>query len=162
MTAAPSPEPVVVGVDGLPAGWAALRQAADLARRLGVRLEVVHIVSAAETVGMVPPGLGARPVQLSTPQERVAHDESAQRLHAEVEHVLGGHGQDWSFHIRHGEPEATLSAFAEECDAYCIVIGAPGDGMKAFLDRIFRSSVSRAMIRQPDRPVLVVAPESAP
>lgn len=158
MNAAPTPQPVLVGVDGRPAGWSALRQAADLARRLNTHLDVVHIISAENTVGMVPPGLGGMPTPMDTPEERTATDNTTQGLHAQAEHLLHGHRQDWTFHARRGEPGTTLTSIAEDLNAYCIVIGAPGDGMKAFFDRIFRPSVSRALIRHPHRPVLVVAP----
>lgn len=67
-----APLHVLVGVDGDRTTGAVLRHAGDLARRLGARLDVVHVIDIGDVAGVVPGGLGAMPVPMDTPEERAA------------------------------------------------------------------------------------------
>lgn len=155
---------VLVGVDGQPAGWAALRQAADLARRLGAHLDVVHIFSLdeIETAGAVPPAFESPPTMVETPEMSETMARARADLQARIEDQLRGAGLDWVLHSRQGDPGRVLAELAAELDAYCVVVGTRGEGVKAFLQRLAEPSVSHAVIREHHRPVLVVgAPGSA-
>lgn len=151
-----------MGVDGQPAGWSALRQAADLARRLGAHLDVVHIFGLDEMAGIASASFGTASALIAGPDMRETMLEAVSDLRAQARDQLRGAGSDWTFHTRQGDPGRVLAELAEELDAYCIVIGTRGEGFKAFLQRLTHPSVSHAVIRDRHRPVLVVgAPDSA-
>lgn len=138
----PTPAPgtaglhVLVGVDDQPASLAALRQAADLCRRLGAHLDVLHVVDVADRGDIV--------------------EADTKRQQDRVSRELAGVPLSWDFHVREGRPSEVLADMAEAVDAYCLVLGTRGEGVGAFLERLLRPSVSHAVIGRQHRPVLLV------
>ena len=149
-----APLHVLVGVNG--SSGPVLRQAGDLARRLGARLDIVHVVDLRDLATVVPAGLGAIPPTGSLPEQRAAIDDRRQNLMQEAERELREFQVEWECHTREGDPGTALSELAEELDAYCVVVGTRGEGFATFLERLVHPSVSRALIRGAHRPVLVV------
>lgn len=148
---------VVVGLDDQPGGWAALRVGADLAGRLGVPLDVAHVVTVDDTDGVKPTGFGALPVPAGTPEEERAIAATMDRLRKQAESELHGLEVGWKFHRLDGDdPAGRLVEFADEVGAYCIVVGAKDPGLKAFFERFGRPSVTKQLTREPPRPVVVV------
>ena len=153
---------LLVGVDGDPGGWTVLRQAADLARRLGAHLDVAHVNGFGDgtavsdlggAVPVLPTGIADPRVILAVP----ATGPAGQDQRARVENELAGYGVAWTFHSRDGDPWQVLAELAEQLDAYCVVVGSRGEGIGAFLHRLLRPSVSHTLIAHQHRPVLVVA-----
>jgi nucleotide-binding universal stress UspA family protein len=97
------------------------------------------------------------PVPVHTPAEDAVLAETTAALRAGTERLLSGYGMDWTFHARDGDPATVLSDIAADTDAYCIVVGTRGEGVGATLTRLIRPSVSHALIRRRQRPVLVVS-----
>jgi nucleotide-binding universal stress UspA family protein len=123
----------------------ALTVAADLARRLGARLHVVHAIS-----------LDDYPVDPDSAdwEEQGAADVAKQRRH--VERLLRNTGVDWDYEARRGQPPVVLACAAAEHDALLIVVGSRGEGVRRALARLGDPSVSHSVIAHQARPVVVV------
>jgi nucleotide-binding universal stress UspA family protein len=138
---------VVVGYSGAPEDDRALAVAADITRRLGGLILVVHAVD-----------LRDFPVD---PDAADWEDRGAAALAGEREradHVLGGAGIPWRYEVRRGEPAAVLASAAAEHDALMIVVGSRGAGVRAAFEHLISPSVSHAVVGHQRRPVLVVPP----
>jgi nucleotide-binding universal stress UspA family protein len=143
----PSGATIVVGFDRQPVSRRALEVAADLATRLGARLDVVHVVDLADY-----------PID----PERGDWEELARAVLAEehrvASEVLSTQGQvPWTYHAARGEPAHLLAAVADEQDALMIVVGSRGHGPLDALGRLLDGSVTRGLTgRSQHRPVLMV------
>ena len=121
---------MVVGTDGSDTANEAVRQAADLAQRLGAK---VHVVSAYEPV---PEG------RLREEREQVPEDvawmvnprEDVHATLADASKALEDLGVDVETHAREGDPADAILDVAEEENADLIVVGNKGmTGAKRFL-----------------------------
>jgi nucleotide-binding universal stress UspA family protein len=141
-----SPDPtLVVGHGQDPSSDHALLAALDLARRLGARLHVVHVID-----------LNDYPVNIDAPdwEERGAAAVAAEQRH--VERLLTEAPVPWTYATRHGDPVKVLCAAADEHDALLIVVGTRGEGLRRALGRLMDPSISHGVIQRQHRPVLVV------
>lgn len=138
---------LVAGFDGGPAAATVLAAAADLARRLGAHLRVVHSV-----------GLADFPVDPDDPAWEADASRTLTDERDEVTRVLAGLGIDWSYAVHRDDPCDALMAEAKSVDATMIVVGSRGEGWQAVLDHLARPSVTHRLIRRSPRPVVVVGP----
>lgn len=158
-TTSSRPLHVLVGFAEQRVSVAALRQAADLCRRLGAHLDVVHVVDTATYLSPGDPtGLSGFPVGLPPDVADRSGMVTAerQRLAERVSRELDGTPVPWSVHVREGRPSDVLAEMADDVDAYCLVVGTRGEGVAAFLERLLRPSVSHALVGRQHRPVLLV------
>ena len=125
----------------------ALAVAAELGRRLGARLHVVHAAV-----------LEDYPVD----PDAADWEEQGERTLAEerhhVEAALTRTGLPWTYQSCRGNPAKALATAAGEHDALMIIVGTRGEGLRAALLRLAQPSVSHALIEHQGRPVLVVPP----
>ncbi|WP_204761513.1 universal stress protein [Lentzea nigeriaca] len=141
---------LVVGFDDQAASLAALRTAADLARRLHADLHVVHGVD-----------LRDYPVDPDSDAEVwEGHARAAlEHLHVKVAEALADHPGAWTYHAWSGNPVRLLASVADEQQALMIVVGTH---RHRSLARMMRGSVSRGVTRSAHRPVLLVADAESP
>jgi nucleotide-binding universal stress UspA family protein len=143
------PEPamptLILGHGRDPSSDHALTVAADLGRRLGARLHVVHAIC-----------LEDYPIDPDAAdwEEQGAAAVAEERRH--VEHLLADAPLQWSYEARRGEPAAVLTRAADEYDALMIVVGSRGEGLRRALARLADPSVSHGVIGHQRHPVLVV------
>ena len=123
----------------------ALAVAADLGRRLGAQLHVVHVLELED----FPADADAADWE---EQGRLAVGEERGRL----EQALASEGVIWDFETRRGDPAVELARAADERSASMIVVGTRGEGFRAALLRLTEPSVSHGVIGYQHRPVLVV------
>jgi nucleotide-binding universal stress UspA family protein len=123
------PPSVVCGVDGSRHAWAAAHLASDLARRLGLGLELVHVSGAGEASDLS--------------RARSLRDDLCRGL---------GRG-DLPLRLETGRVGERLLAVAG--GAAMLVVGTRGNGA---LRRALLGSVSVAVTRRPPVPVVVVPP----
>ena len=125
----------------------ALAVAAELGRRLGAQLHVVHAAV-----------LEDYPVD----PDAADWEEQGERTLAEerhhVEAALTRTGLPWTYQSCRGNPAKALATAAGEHDALMIIVGTRGEGLRAALSRLAQPSVSHALIEHQGRPVLVVPP----
>lgn len=136
---------LVVGFDGRAASLAALRTAADLARRLGADLHVVHGVDVRDYP--VDPDVA---VEVWEGHAR----EALEHLHVQVRAALADHPGNWTYHASDGDPVRLLVTVADEQDALMVVVGTH---RHRSLSRVMRRSVSHHLPKAAHRPVLLVA-----
>ncbi len=121
---------MVVGTDGSETAKEAVRQAADLAQRLGAK---VHVVSAYEPV----PEGRLREERTQVPDDlqwMVNPREDVSATLAEAAESLQGQGVAVETHAREGDPADAILDVAEEEGADLIVVGNKGmTGAKRFL-----------------------------
>jgi nucleotide-binding universal stress UspA family protein len=136
---------LVVGHGHDPSSDHALLAAIDLARRLGGRLHVVHVID-----------LNDYPVDVDAAdwEERGAEAVAAEQRH--VESVLADASVPWTYEACHGDPATVLCTAAQEHDALLIVVGSRGEGPRRALARLLDPSISHGVIQRQRRPVLVV------
>ncbi|MEU0882477.1 universal stress protein [Lentzea sp. NPDC005914] len=136
---------LVVGFDDQAASVAALRTAADLARRLAADLHVVHCIDVRDY-----------PIDPDTDAELWEdHARKAlEHLHVKVGAALAEHQVRWTYHAWSGHPVTLLVTVADEQEALMIVVGTH---RHRSLARMMRGSVSRGVARSAHRPVLLVS-----
>lgn len=140
---------LVCGVDGSAESRVALRVAAQLSGRLGLRLVVAHVSQAA----VYAPAYGSTPVMTKpTDAELRAGEELLEEL------ALDEGLADVALRPLSGLPAERLADLADEESAEFIVVGSRGRG--AF-KAAFLGSVSRDVIGIARCPVLVVPPGAA-
>ncbi|MCP2201304.1 Universal stress protein family protein [Lentzea flava] len=136
---------LVVGFDDQAASLAALRTAADLARRLHADLHVVH-------------GVDLRDYPIDPDSDAEVWEgharEALEHLRAKVVEALADHPGAWTYHAWTGSPVRLLVSVADEQQALMIVVGTH---RHRSLARMMRGSVSRRVARSAHRPVLLVA-----
>ncbi len=136
---------LVVGVDGSRAARAAVKTASRLADQLELRLVLVHVVD-------------DRP-QFPYAEGSVAHPrlERAKARGVRLLDRLGREADADSRCVVAGDPAGALQEVAAEEDAELLAVGSRGRSpMKAL-----RGSVSRSLVSEGGRPVLVVPPKAA-
>lgn len=149
MTNTSSQPPVVVGVDGTPAGYRGVRYAALEARRLGVGLRIVHVTPGYPPSG---PALPIIPDGTLHTSDLKLLAEAGTQAHAVVPdlnvdtHLLAG-----SSTVR------TLAACSQ--DASLLVLGTE---RQSFAERVWTGDVVAGMAAQASCPVVVVPPDWEP
>lgn len=134
---------VVVGHDRHAAGIAALQVAADLARRLGAHLHVMHSITL-DDYGIDPDSAGFE----------AEYERSRRAEHDALETDLRDAGIEWTYHEQRGDPAHALARLAAELDALYIVVGAThGGGIRHLVGG---ESVPKRLLRHQHRPVLIV------
>jgi nucleotide-binding universal stress UspA family protein len=143
---------IICGVDGPPDSGLVVNSAGDLARRLGARLIVVHVV--ADVPDPIPPGMAyvapmARPGAL---RRRLDADvEAAEALLERI--VLEADAGDAEPRVLIGDPAQRLADLAQSEEAALLVVGSRRRGpFKA----AFLGSVSNRLVGIAGCPVLVV------
>jgi nucleotide-binding universal stress UspA family protein len=135
-------ENIVVAVDGSDAGELAVREALELAEDAGAAITVV-------TVRQPISHLGA-PYDQRELSRRLAHARDAlDRAKAQVDEA----GVAATYEIREGDPAEEIVKLAGDRDADLVVVGSRGLGA---ITGALLGSVSKAVVKGADRPVLVV------
>jgi nucleotide-binding universal stress UspA family protein len=136
---------LVVGHSQDPSSGFALATAVDLARRLGGRLHVVHVI-----------GIEDYPVDSDAADWEQQGEAVIAEQRRRVEARLADAGVPWSYEDRRGDPASELAEVATERRALMIVLGTRGEGVRQALSRLIEPSVSHSVIARQHRPVLVV------
>jgi nucleotide-binding universal stress UspA family protein len=136
---------LVVGYDRQPESRAALDVAIDLANRVHASLQVVHLASLRDYP--IDPDLGDWE---DYARARLA-EEQAVVTEALREYALG-----WNYYVANGDPARRLIDAAEEHDALMIIVGSRDPGLSAWLGQLVEPAVSRRLIQESRRPVLLV------
>lgn len=148
---------VLVGYDDSRAGVAALRTGADLARRLGGELRVVHAVAAAAPLAAAPTMLPSDGFVVPPPEDLESQRARVEtELEGHVREVLTGTDVPWHFEAVGGDAVTVLEEQCERCEAYVVVVGTRHAGLGTALDRLLTGSTSRGLQKRCRRPVLVV------
>lgn len=143
--------PIIVGFDDHNASRRALIQAARLAGALGVHLLVEHIVDMEDT-----------PIDPDTADWEDEVNERLQTLQHHAESLIELPGDDWDYHLQHGDSWHVLLHRADELDAGLIVVGqhlharAIAAALGHFLAGPAGLNVAEQLVRHGDRPILVV------
>jgi nucleotide-binding universal stress UspA family protein len=128
----------------------ALAVAAELGRRLGAQLHVVHAVV-----------LDDYPIDPDGADWEEQGERTLTEERHDVEAALMRTGLPWTYQACRGSPARALATAAEEHDALMIIVGTRGEGLRAALSRLSKPSVSHALIEHQHHPVLVVPPTKA-
>lgn len=136
---------IVAGFDRTASSLSALRKAADLGRRLGASLIVVHAIDLADYP--VDPDAGEWELQA----KEVLSDERKS-----VATELAGYEPGWSFRSVRAPAADALVRVAEEENALMIVVGAREHGWKRLLDHLLAPPVGQQVAKRTTRPVLLV------
>lgn len=123
----------------------AMAQAAELAKRLGADLLLVHV--------FVPPRVSASDVLVSretAPSDVALEQEMLEQWRADAERRSGGSAQA---HALWGEPAEKIVQFANEERCDVVVIGTHG---RKGLPRLVLGSVAERVARRCECPVVVV------
>lgn len=137
---------IILGVDGSAAGRPAVPVAADLARRYGAKIVIVHVDERVAAKGGVVPIKDEEEIQAELQQ--LAAELSEQGIETSVETlkvILGG-------------PAHAIEQLAERIGADLIVVGRRGHSPVVGL---LLGSVALRLLGISSRPVLAVPPESA-
>jgi nucleotide-binding universal stress UspA family protein len=107
---------LVVAADGSEASTEGLRLAADIARRTGAHVSVVHVRHAPGLASLSPAPAGA------TVQETM--DAVQEEVYEGARAILDEVGPSWRFMVREGAPGPEIVAAAKELGADLILIGS--------------------------------------
>lgn len=136
---------IVVGVDGSAPSKHAVEQAAQLAKALHARLDIIYVSPPL----LLPPVTYAELIEELTRKERVY----AQQVLAEAAKIASQAGISVQPSHRTGAPVDTLLAAAEQDDVIALVVGSRGRGAVA---RVMMGSVADRVVQLCRKPVLVV------
>lgn len=136
---------LVVGYRHDEAGRDALAVAADLAERLRAHVDVVHAVD-----------LSDYPLDPDSGDWEARARETLDAERAAVAETFDEGSTSWTYHAAHGDPADLLDTVADEQDALFVVVGTRSGGGGLVARLLGERSVSRALLRDGARPVLVV------
>jgi nucleotide-binding universal stress UspA family protein len=139
--------PVLVGTAFNAASAEALRQGYDLAKDLGTRLIVCHVVPHLDTVNLLFPQLAARNAEH---RQRLS-DKAMAAIERQVETTLGDIPVNVTAVVDSGTPHAGLLAQADATSAGLIVVG-PG----RTAERVVRHAAVPTMIARRSRSGVVI------
>ncbi len=145
-----TPRSILVAFDGSPEAVAALRDAADLARRTQAHLTIVGVVS------LVSPRFGIS-MPTGDTVERIL-TEARRSLEAERARLAVAGLPETEAHLLEGEPVSAVVEFVKEHAVDLVVVGSRG--LDA-LGRFFLGSVSDGILHYAGCSVLVVKPPKA-
>ncbi|OIQ84729.1 universal stress protein family protein [mine drainage metagenome] len=154
----PADHPVVVGV--VPGqNPATVRQAAGLARAMGVGLVCVWVDASRTFVGEDPDG-----TVMTTPLDPDQDDDGHRlRVEKDMNHQLKEHlaGVDvpWLFVYTVGEEARALSAVAVDHDASVIAVGPRRHGLSGWMNELVGGSVAGRLAHTQHRPVTILSAE---
>ena len=138
---------IVIATDGSPSALEAVEYGLELASDQAAEPIFVHVAPATEVLPVTGFGMGAT---ASVPHELDAHDREA--LDAAVE-IAEMRGLEAKAKLLTGNAADAIVAYADSVDADLIVVGSRGHGVIA---GALLGSVSREVLREARRPVLVV------
>ncbi len=146
--------PIVVGTDGSVEATRGVAFAADLARRLGSKLVIVH------AIGMTSSTLGWEAGHDAMREEAERHlalgDPTTGQGHGDWLDATGGDGRlDLETRIVDGNASLGLLRVADEIDAGFVVVGSHGAGDAS---APLLGSTSHHVVRHSRHPVIVVPP----
>jgi nucleotide-binding universal stress UspA family protein len=136
---------ILLATDG--SGDAALagQAAADISRKTGAQLHVVHVWTD------VPPP--AYPALVFDDYTRQAEEEARKLLRRQVWNAQVSGGSVAGHHLREGRPAEEIMFLAERLEADLVVVGRRGVGR---IKRLITGSVSEGVVHRASCPVLVV------
>jgi nucleotide-binding universal stress UspA family protein len=142
--------PILVATDGSPASQDAVELAVELATGRGSGLHFVHVVPTID----VAPAFAVDEVSYAFPHEPSPHDRS---LLDDAVAYASEHGVASTTALLGGSTAAEIISDAESHDVDMIIIGSRGHGA---MSSALLGSVSLAVLRASNRPVLVVRGKS--
>ncbi len=139
------PNRILLATDGSEDAARAAQAAAGLAERAGAELHVVHAWQANLSK--------AYAVMVPNTAVRWCEQQAGKSLDRQVEQIEQAGGAVAEGHLLRGEPVEKITELAEELDVDLVVIGSRGLGT---FRRLTAGSVSEGVVRDAQRPVLVV------
>jgi nucleotide-binding universal stress UspA family protein len=136
---------ILVAVDGSDPSLKAAAMGADIARKFGAKLTLLHVVPKL----LLPPDVYG----LTIAEVEKEHRAYADRLLEKAVAALASPGLDISTTVLYGSPAEAIAEEAAVSDIGMIVIGSRGHGAVA---RMFLGSVSDRLVHISTKPVLVV------
>lgn len=147
------PMKILSATDGSEDANLALREAVDIAEKIGSELHVVHV----GTPVCLPRYYEGLDMKEYIEEEEKELERRAQRLLADqVEKIKAAGGSVVQAHLRTGKPDEEIVALADELGAELIVMGSRGLGR---VRRALMGSVSDSVVRHAYCPVMVVRRE---
>jgi nucleotide-binding universal stress UspA family protein len=137
---------IVVATDGSPSSAEAVSFGVELAREQESELIFVHVVPTLDVVPVV--GFGS--IGGAFPHEPTQHDHE---LLEDAAAVAAEHGVVATTALLRGDTVDEIVAFADSHDTDLIVVGSRGHGS---ISSALLGSVSRGVLRESKRPVLIV------
>ena len=138
---------ILVATDGSAPSAEAVSFGVELAAEHEAELILVHVVPAVDVVPAGMFGIGGALPHEPSPEDRALLEDAAA--------VAAEHGVVSTTALLKGDTVAEIVAFADSHDADLIVVGTRGHGAIA---GTLLGSVSRGILRETKRPVLVVRP----
>lgn len=142
------PERILVPVDFSEHADLALEKGAELARRSGARLDILHVIP--ELSYPDPYFADAAAIRAMT---RAAQEQVPEALQEKVSASVGDGGLEVQTHMEVGSPASTIVDVSEELESDMIVISSHG---RTGLKRIFLGSVAEGVVRRATCPVFTV------
>jgi nucleotide-binding universal stress UspA family protein len=136
---------VLAAVDGSDPSLKAVRMAAEIARRFGAKLTIVHVVPRL----LLPPDVYG--LTIATVEKE--HRTYAEGVLDGALKAVEGPGLEASTTVLLGPPAECIAEEAEAPDVGMVVVGSRGHGAVA---RMFLGSVSHRLVHISSKPVLVV------
>jgi len=136
---------VLAAVDGSDPSLKAVRMAAEMARRFGAKLTLVHVVPRL----LLPPDVYGLTIATVEREHRAYAEGVLENALAAVQ----GPGLEASTSVLFGPPAESIAEEAAAADVGLVVVGSRGHGAVA---RVFLGSVSDRLIHICSKPVLVV------
>ncbi|MBX6377145.1 MAG: universal stress protein [Clostridia bacterium] len=137
---------IALGFDGSENALRAVRTVADLARQLGARVLVVHVVAP------VPAEVRAELAGMDLNLDAIVERNGQETLRPAAE-ILAAAGVPYETRVAVGLAAEELVAAAAEWEADLLAVGRRGRG---FVGELFLGSVSHGVIHRARCPVLVV------
>lgn len=138
---------IIIATDGSRSALEAVEYGLELATDQDAEPIFVHVAPTTEVLPVTPLGMGA---PVSVPHEPDEHDRAS--LDAAVE-IAAAKGLEAKAELLSGNAAHAIVAYADSVDADLIVVGSRGHGTIA---GALLGSVSRSVLREAKRPVLVI------
>jgi nucleotide-binding universal stress UspA family protein len=141
---------IIAAIDFTPVSSDVARLAAGLARKLGDKLLLLHVVEPS-----IPPyeSTGSIPLPMPWPVDTAPAVESREQSIRRMREALARQGLEIETRIVAGPPDRTIEATADEVDARLIVAGTHGRGP---VGRLLVGSVAQRLLLRAHCPVLVI------
>ncbi len=141
----------LVATDGSPAAEAAVQATVQLAEEQDAEVVFLRVVEATDVVAPAFGPIIVHPIELGSPDDDPVLGAAAE--------VALTHGVPFELKLVSGYDVETILATADAIDAELIAVGSNRHGA---LGTAFFGSVSKGVLKQARRPVLVVHPAQAP